>query len=206
VPWTVNSNGVFRTGNIKTSTKNKCKTDNDKKYIQAILDGNGYSRNGKNFYLTRNGKNVAHFTSLGLNGMNGMNGGISFPSSPSSQGITLIQPPGQLRNSPMNNNPSVIVMPAAPSQQRQPDPQVIYMPSPAQQQQPKPQVIYMQAPPQPTPPPQIVYVHTPPPPPQVIYMPSPQQQQPIPSPPQQPIPPPPMYIPPQPTYISPPSG
>jgi hypothetical protein len=199
VPWTINSNGVVRTGNIKTSTKNKCKTDNDKKYIQAILDGNGYSRNGKNFYLTRNGKNVAHFTSLGLNGMNGMNtmngmnGGISFPSRPNSQGITLIQSPGQLRTSP--------------SLQSQPDPQIIYMPSP-QQPQPKPQVIYMPAPPQPTPPPQIIYVHTPPPPPansQVVYMPSPPQQQPIPLP-QQPTPPS-MYIPPPPpTFISPPSG
>lgn len=42
-------------------TKNKCKTDNDQQYVQALRGVNGFERNGNNFYLTSNKKRVASF-------------------------------------------------------------------------------------------------------------------------------------------------
>jgi hypothetical protein len=165
VPWTISANGIFQAGSIKTHTKNKCKSDNDQKYLQAILGGNGYAKNGKNFYLTKNGKNIISFSPLSSNNVGG--GGIIFSSNPqtSSPGYTVIPTINQQMRPPMNN-PPVIVMPSPPQPQSNPNPQIIYMP----------------APPQPTPPPQIIYVPTPPQQtnsnPQIIYAPAPPQANP----------------------------
>jgi hypothetical protein len=65
IPWSVTSSGGFTVGSVKTVTKNSCQNNNDQQYLQTFLGGNGYVRNGNNFYLTRNGKNVGFFTNIG---------------------------------------------------------------------------------------------------------------------------------------------
>jgi hypothetical protein len=133
IPWTISSSGKLTVGNVNTFTKNSCQNNNDQQYLQPFMGGNGYVRSGNNFYLTRNGKNVAFFThiaggirrpfGLGQNSQTTFTKTTTFTTTTGprygtqSQQITITSPP--LLNNPLisnhvrqiNNQPIVVTPP-----------------------------------------------------------------------------------------------
>jgi hypothetical protein len=60
------SQGAFTPGNVVTGSQKQCANNNDQGYLQAILGGDSFVRQGNNFYITKRGSKIADFQYMGL--------------------------------------------------------------------------------------------------------------------------------------------
>jgi hypothetical protein len=63
------TSGIFKPGHVIRNGKNRCRNNNDQKYVQALMGGDSFLQQGNNFYLMSRGRKIAKFTNDGFSQM-----------------------------------------------------------------------------------------------------------------------------------------